>query len=272
MTDLAGISNFLLLATTGLLASGSLFRRQVVLTVLVGVWAIRLGSFLLLRIMLRRKDARFDRMRESPLRLAAFWALQTAWVWITSLPLIFLHTPRLRAPPVDWIDQVGWVLWAAGFLVEAVADVQRHRFNLARTARGRPFLDAGLWRYSRHPNYFGEILLWSGIWLSAANGLISLAPGRAILALASPLITFILLVYVSGIPMAEARDDRANHQLMAYKQYKFTTSVLLPMPPSWYAPLPHWAKKYIFLDRYQLAFITGTPSRSTSRRRSARTP
>lgn len=270
MTDLAGTSNFLLVAVVGLLTSGTFTRRRVVLTALISIWAIRLGFFLFFRVLLRRKDARFDRMRESPLRLAAFWVLQTAWVWITSLPLILIHMPRFRDLPVDWVDQVGWIFWAIGFFLESVADVQRHRFNMARTERGRPFLDTGLWRYSRHPNYFGEILLWSGIWLSAANGLIPMAPGQAVLALASPLLTFILLVYVSGIPLAEARDDRANHQLMAYKQYKFTTSVLLPMPPSWYAALPHWAKKYIFLDRYQLAFITGTPSRSAVRRTSPR--
>ena len=254
----------------GLLAAGSSFQRQIVLTALVSVWAIRLGSFLLLRVLIRRRDARFDKMRDSPLRLAAFWILQTVWVWTTSLPLTFVNMYTVTETPIGLIDQFGWCMWTMGFLLESVADVQRHNFNMKRTERGRPFLDTGLWRYSRHPNYFGEILLWCGIFVSAAYGLYSTAPGKALLALASPLITFGLLVFVSGIPLAEARDDRKNHQLMAYKQYKHSTSPLLPMPPSWYGPLPQWAKKWIFFDRYQLAFITPASSRTSSRHSSPR--
>jgi hypothetical protein len=119
-----------------------------------------------------------------------------------------------------------------------------------------------LWRYSRHPNYFGEVLLWFGIWLSAAGGLATIYPTRSLISLASPLLTFMLLVFVSGIPLAEVRDDRRNHRLMAYKQYKFCTSPLLPLPRTWYASVPIWAKRWLFFDRYQLAFITPHLSRS----------
>jgi steroid 5-alpha reductase family enzyme len=264
VTDLAGTSNFLILAVVGLLLGGSLFERQRVLTLLVTVWAIRLGSFLFMRVLVRRKDSRFDRMRDSILKWTGFWTLQILWVYVTSLPVTFVNMYNIADVPVDAIDHIGWSIWLLGFLFESMADYQRHRFNQrTRESSGKPFLDTGVWRYSRHPNYFGEILCWTGIWISAANGLFPAHPRQALLAISSPIITFVLLVFVSGIPLAEARDDRRNHRLMAYKQYKFATSPLLPMPRSWYAALPVGVKRWIFLDRYQLAFITPNLSRSS---------
>lgn len=268
VTDLAGTSNFLLLAVAGLLAGGTYSPRQLVVAGLVALWALRLGAFLLIRVLVRRKDARFDKMRDSMLRLAGFWGLQAIWVWATSLPVtLLLMADRSRlAQPVDDGERLGWLLWAVGFAFEAIADQQRYWFNQRghNNPRGRPFLDTGLWSISRHPNYFGECLLWFGIWLSVAR---VLPRPQALLAAASPLLTFGLLTFVSGIPLAEARDDRRNHRLMAYKQYKHCTSILLPMPRPWYAQLPLWIKRWLFFDRYQLAFITpglASPSLSAS--------
>lgn len=223
---------------------------------MVTIWALRLGLFLFTRIKMRRKDSRFDKIRDSARRLVGFWSLQAAWVLLTSLPLTLLSVVE-RDVRIDRIDYTGWAMWMVGFLWETIADRQRHHFNQkTHDPRGKPFLDTGVWRFSRHPNYFGEILLWCGIWLSAANGLWRTNPLGAVVSFLSPLVTFYLLVFVSGIPLAEAREDRKNHVLMAYKQYKFRTSVLIPMPRSWYARMPHWAKKWIFFDRYQLAFMT----------------
>lgn len=247
-----------MLAVAGLLVGGSFYRRQVVLTLMVTVWALRLGSFLLLRVLSRSKDARFDKIRDSAVKLACFWTLQTIWVWITSLPVTFVNQEIVKTTTIDWVDYLGWTMWAVGFLFESVADAQRYRFNqlAAQDPRGRPFLDTGLWRYSRHPNYFGEILLWTGIGLSAYNALYSRHLNQALVALLSPLVTVLLLIFVSGIPVAEQREDRRNHRLMAYKQYKYRTSILLPLPRHWYAAVPIWAKRWLFFDRYQLAFFT----------------
>lgn len=273
VTDLAGASNFMLLAVTGLLAGGSFFRRQTVLTTMVVLWSLRLGAFLFLRVLVRRKDARFDKMRDSVVKLAGFWAMQVVWVFVVSLPVTFVNAARLVDVPIGTVDQAAWAVWLVGFVVEAVADQQRWTFNQTqRDPRGKPFLDTGLWRYSRHPNYFGEILVWTAVWISAAHGLYRAHPEQALLAAASPLLTFLLLVFVSGIPLAERRDDRRNHRLMAYKQYKFCTSPLVPMPPAWYAALPIWAKRWLFLDRYQLAFITPGLSRSLNASPSGRVP
>lgn len=254
-----------MLAVAGLLVGGSFYRRQVVLTLMVTVWALRLGSFLLLRVLVRRKDARFDKMRDSVVRLAGFWTLQVVWVWTTSLPVTLINQEVASTTAIDWMDYVGWAMWAVGFLIESVADSQRYRFNqmAMQDPRGRPFLDTGLWRYSRHPNYFGEILLWTGVGLSAYSGLGRQHLHRALLALLSPLLTALLLILVSGIPLAEQRDDRRNHRLMAYKQYKYRTSILIPMPRRWYAAVPIWAKRWFFFDRYQLAFFTPPVGRST---------
>lgn len=260
VTDLAGTSNFFLLAVIGLFSLRKFDDRQFILAILVCIWTLRLGIFLLTRILVRRKDSRFDKIRDSALKLAGFWGLQAVWVAITSLP-VTLITSFNGDTPVDVIDYAGWGMWLVGFLCEAIADHQRYRFNQKlRDPKGKPFLDTGLWRFSRHPNYFGEVLLWSGIWVSVANGLWHSHPASAIVGFLSPLITFVLLVFVSGIPLAEAREDRKNHVLMAYKQYKFCTSVLIPMPRVWYAQMPIWAKKWLFFDRYQLAFMTPASS------------
>lgn len=263
MTDLAGATNFLWLALIGFICGQSYFTRQAVLTGMVTVWSLRLGLFLFVRVLVRKKDARFDNIRDSLLKLAFFWSFQVVWVWVVSLPLTFINSSYMVDVPVNAVDYVAWSLWGVSFVVEAVADQQRYSFSRnRRQPRAKPFLDSGLWRYSRHPNYFGEIVIWFSIWLSAANGLWSTHVEQAIIALCSPLLTFVLLMFVSGIPMAEKRDDVRNHRLMAYKQYKYRTSILIPIPPSIYAPLPLWVKKWILFDRYQLAFITPNVSHS----------
>ncbi len=258
MTDLAGTTNFLMLALIGLLSGRTYDARQVVLSAMVSIWSLRLGTFLVLRVVARKKDSRFDKIRRSLAKLLAFWLLQGTWVYVVSLPLTFVNGLHVASKPITALDRVGWAVWAVGFALEAAADYQRHAFNREsrRNPRGKPFLDTGLWRYSRHPNYFGDIVLWLGISISAANGLWPYEPVKAVLLLASPAMTIVFLVFVSGMPIAEAREDRRNHRYMAYKQYKHRTSPLIPLSPAFYAGLSPWVKKWLFLDRYQLAFIT----------------
>lgn len=250
----------MVLALTGLLGchrTASVYPlRTVILVCLVLVWSARLGTFLFLRVWIRRKDGRFDDIRGNWSKLAAFWGLQAAWILLVSLPLILLNGvgaidgQRVASRGINFFDAVGWGLWCAGFYLETVADHEKHVFSaIARADRTLPFITTGLWQFSRHPNYFGEIVLWCGVWLSAAQGLRNWSLLAVLFALVSPAATFHFLVSLSGIPVAEARDDRRYGKLLAYQQYKAITSPLIPIPPRIYAILHPRFKRAVLLER-----------------------
>lgn len=264
MTDLAGSLNFCLLALAGLLWQGTWHPRQIVLTGLVLVWGVRLGVFLFVRVLLRGKDARFDGIREDALKFAGFWAIQVVWVWVVSLPVTFTNGSRDPGNPLGPVDYVGWSLWAVGLLIESIADQQRFLFNRReRSAGSVPFLRTGLWSVSRHPNYFGEITLWLGVWLSSSFGLWPVSVAAAILGFLSPALTALLLLAVSGMPLGERRDAERWGHLPAYQGYLARTSPIWPLPPALYLRLPWWIKKYLLLDRKYV--LEARPSPETTK-------
>lgn len=133
-------------------------------------------------------------------------------------------------------------------MIETIADAHRNHFNSDKSENRPKFLSTGLWKYSRHPNYLGETLLWFGIWLSSSNGLWGIETAYAILGLFSPAITFVLLVFISGIPPAEKRDDERFKELPEYYEYKKQTSPYFFFPPSWYRGMPMILRKVPFCD------------------------
>mmetsp|Transcript_35274 Transcript_35274/g.88452 ORF Transcript_35274/g.88452 Transcript_35274/m.88452 type:complete len:321 (+) Transcript_35274:195-1157(+) len=242
ITDLAGGTNFVLLAglTLGLGARPPSVR-QAVLTGMVAAWGLRLSGFLFLRILQWGQDRRFDAQRRSLPRLAVFWSLQALWVWTVSLPLTFANSPPALPAPLGALDYVGWVAWAVGASLEAVADQQKLAFKKAQENRGR-WCDAGVWGWSRHPNYCGEIVLWWGVYLSALPSLV----GPMHSAVLGPLLITALLLFLSGIPLLEASADGRHGDDRGYRDYKASTSPLLPLPPACWAPLPRWVKAALF--------------------------
>lgn len=222
---------------------------------MVVLWSCRLGVFLWLRVCLRKRDARFDVLRASPLRFAMFWVLQAVWVFSVSLPLTLMHAamvalPEARAWRFNLFDLIGWALFGLGFYFEVLADHQKYLYSLIPKAdRPTPFITTGLWSLSRHPNYFGEICLWAGIALSAAQGVSVWSWLLAGLCVISPAITFYFLVYVSGINVAEARDDRRYGRLTALLQYRAITSPLFPVNPRIYMMIHPRIKRTFFFDR-----------------------
>ncbi len=257
-----GSVNFVILALIGFLGcvvrhgSGSaLVFRAAVLTGLVCLWAVRLGVFLFLRVSLRKRDERFDALRANLTSFAGFWFMQAAWVCAVSWPLTLLNAavvavPDSRAWRFNLFDLAGWAIWCLGFYFEVLADHQRFLHSqIPKNERNPPFLCTGLWSLSRHPNYFGEILLWLGVALTAAQGISSWSILMSATAFLSPFITFYLLVYISGLPLAEARDEKRFSKLIAYQQYKAFTSPLFPIPPRVYVMIHPRIKRSFFLDR-----------------------
>jgi steroid 5-alpha reductase family enzyme len=224
VTDLSYSLTFALIAII-LLFIGAREPVQLVASLLVLLWAIRLGGYLFRRILRMKVDHRFDGMRDEPLRFARFWLLQAITVAVVMLPVSYLldrdHPPGFGA----WAA-AGATVWLAGLLIEAVADAQKSAFRAQQENRGR-FIASGLWRYSRHPNYFGEMLVWWGLFVYA----VPVLHDAAFAVVAGPVFITLLLLFVSGVPLVEPSADEKYGDDSAYRDYKRRTSILVPLPP-----------------------------------------
>jgi len=224
VTDLSYSLSFAVLAIV-LPFAGARETVQLAASLLVLVWAVRLGSYLFRRILRTRVDHRFDEMRDKPLRFARFWLLQAITVAVVMLPVSYL-LGRDDAPEAGPWTIAGVALRSTGLLIEAVADAQKSSFKARDENRGR-FITSGLWRYSRHPNYFGEMLVWWGLFVLAVPFL----DGAAFAVVAGPVFITLLLLFVSGIPLLERSAEAKYGDDPAYREYKRRTSILVPLPP-----------------------------------------
>ena len=220
--DLVGSVTYLAVITLAFV-TGEQQGRAILLAVLVATWALRLGIFLFLRIRRAGADRRFDEIKQSWSRFLIAWTLQGLWVFLTAIAAI---TALCAADPspTGWLDLVGTIIWIVGFGIEVAADRQKSAFRRRNTDG---FVSEGLWAWSRHPNYFGEILLWFGIAVLALSDL----TGWQLVALVSPAFVSLLLLKISGVPMLEARADERWGDDPAYQDYRRRTPILIPRPP-----------------------------------------
>uniref|UniRef100_A0A672FCL7 Uncharacterized LOC115408908 n=1 Tax=Salarias fasciatus TaxID=181472 RepID=A0A672FCL7_SALFA len=220
--DLAGSGTFILLAHLSRFWGGANHTRQKVQTGLVTAWGLRLGTFLFMRILKDGHDRRFNNVRDSPGTFFVYWSIQAVWVFMTLLPTLMLNSER-RDAPLGTRDYIGWSVWGLGFATEAIADQQKWFFKRDPENAGK-FIQSGLWAYSRHPNYLGEILQWSGLWLSAS----SVMQGQQYLSVVSPLFVWFLLRHVSGIPILEKQAMKKWGSEPAFQDYVKNTPLLWP--------------------------------------------
>ena len=224
VTDLSYSLTFALLAIV-LLFTGARDAVQLVAAVLVLAWAVRLGGYLFRRILRIKVDHRFDEMRDDPLRFARFWVLQAITVAIVMLPVSYFldsdHPPGFGA----WMV-AGAAVWLVGLVIETAADAQKSSFR-AKPENSGNFVDSGLWRYSRHPNYFGEMLVWWGLFVYT----VPVLHGWAWAVVAGPVFITLLLLFVSGIPPLERSAREKYGGDPAYRAYTSRTSILVPLPP-----------------------------------------
>ena len=224
VTDLSYSLSFAVLAIV-LPFSGAREPLQLAASAMVLVWAVRLGGYLFRRILRIKVDHRFDEMRDRPLRFARFWLLQAVSVAVIMLPVSYV-LGRDTAPAFGPWAIAGGAIWLIGLVIEAVADAQKSSFK--STSKGRNgFITSGLWRYSRHPNYFGEMLVWWGLFVFAVPFL----GGAAFAVVIGPLFITLLLLFVSGIPLLERSAEAKHGDDPAYREYKRRTSLLVPLPP-----------------------------------------
>lgn len=222
--DLTGSLTYISVTIALVVLSPSLDARDMILAAVVVVWAARLGSFLFVRNIRSGGDDRFDEIMQSKLRFFMVWTLQGLWVSLTAAAA-WIALSSSHTAPLNWTTWVGLALWVAGFTIEVTADVQKSRFRAEPQNRGR-FIDSGLWSLSRHPNYFGEILLWIGVLVIAAPTL----QGWQWVALMSPVFVVLLLTRVSGIPTLEKKAAKKWGDDPEYRAYRARTSTLIPLP------------------------------------------
>lgn len=278
ITDFMGGSNFVIISalTLGLASSASagLSARQYLASLFIIVWGARLSGFLLFRILKTGKDDRFDDKRDSIVKFGGFWVFQMIWVWTVSMPVTILNSPAVqRYDPqrtgIGACEGVGIAMWAIGFLCESVSDVQKYRFRSNPSNKGRT-CDVGLFSWSRHPNYFGEMLLQFGIYLIAlgptAYGVVPPRTGTAAAQVASivgPCLLCTLLLFVSGLTLQERQSAKKKYESdgpdgegwLQFKRWTEQTSILVPMPPALWKALPRAAKGTVGFEWPMYVFI-----------------
>ncbi len=177
------------------------------------------------RIQKSGKDERFDEIKPSFFRFLNAWTIQGLWVTFTASAALAAITTTVRKD-LGWFALVGLLVWVFGFVFEVVADAQKSRFKADPANQGR-FISTGLWAWSRHPNYFGEIMLWIGVAIIA----LPVLRGWQWVTMISPIFVTVLLTQVSGVPMLEKRADETWGGQEDYENYKQNTPVLIPRPP-----------------------------------------
>jgi steroid 5-alpha reductase family enzyme len=232
--DIAGSATYLLVvavALAGSVAASPLTLTAAIPAAMVAIWTVRLGLFLYRRIHRAGLDPRFDAIKTDPSRFFFAWTAQGLWVFLTLFAVLIILTDggaddKTSTLSPHWSSWVGWCMWVLGFTIEIMADNQKSAFNAQTENKGR-WIDSGLWAFSQHPNYFGECLLWAGIFVSGY----SVYDGVQWLAVLSPIFVYLLLTRGSGIPLLDARAVEKWGDNPAYEAYRTRTSTLFLWPP-----------------------------------------
>jgi steroid 5-alpha reductase family enzyme len=224
--DLVGGVTYVTMMILAVLMSGQLDLRATLVATMVLIWSLRLATFLFMRISSAGTDSRFDDIKSRPPRFFMAWTLQGLWALLTAAAALAVVTGGVREP-LGAIGIAGIGIWAIGIAIEIIADRQKSKFKADPDNEGK-FINVGLWAWSRHPNYFGEILLWTGIAIVA----VPVLQGWQWATLISPFFVAFLLIKVSGVPMLEDKADERWGGQSDYEEYKRKTPVLLLKPPA----------------------------------------
>ena len=184
---------------------------NLILGLFIIIWALRLGIFLYTRIQSTGEDKRFQLIKKSPTQFFMTWTLQGMWVSVCSTCAL---TAIANGVVLNFFFLVGFLVFILGFFMEIIADRQKNSFR-KKSMFKNDFIQSGLWAYSRHPNYLGEIILWTGIAICSFSSL----AGLQLITLISPIFTYVLLVYISGIPLLEEKGKEKWGHLSHYQKY-----------------------------------------------------
>lgn len=227
IVDIGWGLGFVVVAWVALFASGASGPRAWLLLSLVTVWGLRLAGYLAWRNHGKGEDRRYGKMREKHgsnfwwVSLLTVFTLQGVIMWIVALPLVVGLSSTVQSPAISWWHAIGALTWLVGLVFEAGGDLQLARFKRQPDSDGQ-VLDTGLWRYTRHPNYFGDFLVWWGMWL------VSVVPLPQLWTIISPITMSALLMKFSGVTLTESDITDRRPQYAAYKR---RTNAFFPGPP-----------------------------------------
>jgi len=223
--DLTGSLTFISAVLFTLMAIPEIYLRDIIITLLVVIWATRLGSFLFFRVRNDGGDGRFDIMKTKFWWFLMTWNIQGMWVFLSLAAALAAMTSSEKVE-TDIFLFIGTLIWILGFSIEVVSDNQKSKFRSNPENKDK-FITTGIWSWSRHPNYFGEILLWIGITVIA----LPVLQGWQFVTLISPIFIIILLTQISGVRLLELRGKKKWGDDEEYKNYIKKTSALIPLPP-----------------------------------------
>ena len=223
--DLTGSISYLSAVALAFYLNPSVDPRDVLIGLLIVVWAVRLGSFLFMRVKQDGKDDRFTIMKTQFHWFLMTWTLGGLWVFLTMAAGLAAITSN-TTQPFGLMAYLGFALWIFGFSIEVIADRQKRVFK-KNQQKDKEFITSGLWAWSRHPNYFGEITLWIGLTLIA----LPVLSGWQLVTLISPVFVYILLTKISGIPLLENRGMKKWGSDPEYIDYVNRTPALILKKP-----------------------------------------
>ena len=223
--DLTGSLTFISVVLITLMLLPEIYVRDIVIALLVVIWATRLGSFLFIRVKKDGGDGRFTIMKTKFWWFLMTWNIQGMWVFLSLAAGLAAMTSAEKVE-ADIFLIVGLIVWVLGFSIEVISDGQKSKFR-SKTENKDKFITSGIWSWSRHPNYFGEILLWCGITIIA----LPVLQGWQFITLISPIFIIILLTQISGVRLLELRGRKKWGENEEYQKYLRNTSVLIPLPP-----------------------------------------
>ncbi len=220
LTDVSYALTFIVVALAGYAESTKTTVHTMTL-ILVLLWALRLGTFLFIRINKMKKDRRFDGMRNKFFSFLKFWVLQGVTVYVVMLSAIGVWNQKTTT--LTALSVLGGAVFLAGLILETVADAQKYKFNTNK--KTDTWIHSGVWSVSRHPNYLGEMMVWLGVYLYVFS---SLHGNARLVGLLSPIYIIVLLLFVSGIPLLEKSANKKWGSDPAYKKYIKQTPALIP--------------------------------------------
>jgi len=220
--DLIGSISYVATVALAFILVPSFDARGLVVATLICVWAVRLGSFLFIRVKKAGQDRRFTQIKTKFFRFLFTWTVGGTWVFMTMASGLAAMTSQSQSP-VDAFLVIGTAMWALGFVIEVIADRQKTIFR-KDPANAEKFISSGLWSISRHPNYLGEIILWIGIAIIA----LPVLSGWQWMTLISPVFVIFLLLKVSGVPLLEQNAESRWGNDPEFRQYKARTPSLIP--------------------------------------------
>jgi len=223
-TDLSYGLTFVLAIWFAFFRTDNLGPLNIINVLLITLWGMRIAIYLFKRILKTKKDERFNGIRDKIDKFAAFWILQAVTIFIILLPSVTFLALN-KSAQISPVNMIGILIWLAGFVIEGVADWQKYSFK-SKAGNQDKFINEGIWQYSRHPNYFGEILCWWGLFVFV----LPLLWGQYFATIVGPLFITFLLLFVTGIPPLEKKYNLRFKDNSDYQKYVKQTSLLIPLP------------------------------------------